>query len=253
MVESPPPLFEYLLRLGDNALVLGQRVSAWTGKGPIIEEDLALANVALDLLGEARSWLSLAGAVEGLGRDEDALAMRRDAPEFRNVLLVEQPNGDYADTMARQFLFDAWHLPLLRVLARSSDARVAEVAHASAPEAAYHLERSREWVIRLGDGTEESHRRMASAIDRLWPYTGELFESDALEQTLARDGVAVDHSELRLPWRATVLETLAEATIDLPADGWHHSGGRRGMHSEHLSYLLSEMQYLEHRHPELKW
>ncbi len=254
-METKPTnaLFAYLLRLGDNVLILGQRVSAWTGKGPILEEDLALANVALDHLGEARLWLALAGEIEAQGRDENALAMRRDAPEFRNLLLVEQPNGNYADTMARQFLFDAWHLPLMRALARSTDGRVAAIAERSAKEAAYHLERSREWMLRLGDGTELSHRRLATALERLWPYTGELFESDAIEQALARDGVAVDHADLRLAWRATVLDTLAEATLDLPEAGWHQSGGRRGLHSEHLTYLLAEMQYLERLHPGQQW
>ena len=179
--------------------------------------------------------------------------MRRDAPEYRNLLLVEQPNGDYAETMARQFLFDAWHLPLMRALGRSTDSRLAAIAQRTAKEAAYHLERSREWVLRLGDGTELSHRRMATALERLWPYTGELFESDEVELALARDGVAVDHGELRLAWRATVLDTLAEATLDLPEEGWHQSGGRQGLHSEHLTYLLAEMQYLERLHPGLKW
>lgn len=246
-------LVEYLLRLSDNALILGQRVSAWTGKAPILEEDLALANVALDLLGEARLWLSLAGNIEGRGRDEDALAMRRDAAEFRNLLLVEQPNGNFADTMLRQFLFDAWHLPLMRELVRSSDARLAEIAARTAKEAAYHLERSREWVIRLGDGTQESHRLAALALERLWPYTGEMFESDPLERTLASEGIAVNSSGLHLPWRAIVLDTLAEATLDLPQETWFQSGGRQGRHSEHLSYLLGEMQFLERRHPGLKW
>ncbi len=247
------PLFSYLLRHGDNALVLAQQLAAWTGKGPILEEDLALANVSLDLLGEARLWLSLAGDIEGLGRDEDALAMRRDAAQFCNLLLVEQPNGDFADTMVRQFLFDAWHLPMMRALARSSDTRVAAIARGTAKEAAYHLERSREWVIRLGDGTEESHQRSAAALVRLWPYTGELFESDAIEALLASEGLATDPAALRLPWRSTVLDTLAEATLKLPEDGWMQSGGRSGRHGEHLSYLLGEMQYLERLHPGLKW
>ncbi|CAG0957249.1 ring-1,2-phenylacetyl-CoA epoxidase subunit PaaC [Burkholderiales bacterium] len=247
------PLFSYLLRHGDNALILAQQLAAWTGKGPILEEDLALANVSLDLLGEARLWLSLAGELEGRGRDEDALAMRRDAAEFRNLLLVEQPNGDFADTMVRQFLFDAWHLPLMRALTRSSDTRIAEIARGTAKEAAYHLERSREWVIRLGDGTEESHQRSAAALNRLWPYTGELFESDAIEAELASEGLATDPAVLRLPWRTTVLDTLAEATLDLPMDAWMQSGGRSGRHGEHLSYLLGEMQYLERLHPGLKW
>jgi ring-1,2-phenylacetyl-CoA epoxidase subunit PaaC len=187
-----PPTFEYLLRLGDNALVLGQRLTEWCGKAPAIEEDIALANTGLDLLGQAGLWLSLAGEVEGAGRDEDALAFRRDAVDFRNVLLVEQPNGDYADTMVRQFLFDAWHHPLLAARARSSDKRIAEIAAKAVKEMAYHLHRSRDLVMRLGDGTEESHRRMQRAVDALWMYTGELFETDPLDEALIAQGVAAD-------------------------------------------------------------
>ena len=169
-------LFDYLLRLGDNALILGHRLSEWCGHSPALEEDLALSNVALDLIGQTQLWLNLAGEVEGKGRDADKLAYLRDARDFRNVLLVEQPNGDFAMTMARQFYFDAWHYLLLRDLSGSKDSRVAEIAAKGLKEVTYHLERSRDWVLRLGDGTEESHRRMQAAIDDLWMYTGELFE-----------------------------------------------------------------------------
>ncbi len=178
-------IFEYLLRLGDNCLILSQRLSEWCGHGPVLEEDIALTNIALDLLGQARFWLSYAGEVEGAGRDEDQLAFLRDSGQFRNVLLVEQPNGDYAITTARQFYFDSWHFHLLSALQKSSDARIAAIAEKAIKEVTYHLERSTDWVIRLGDGTDESHRRMQNAADELWMYTGELFEMDDLDREMA--------------------------------------------------------------------
>ncbi len=195
-------LFEYLLRLGDNCLVLSQRLGEWCGHGPVLEEDIALTNVALDLLGQARFWLSYAGEVEGLGRDEDQLAFLRDAGEFRNVLLVEQPNGDYGMTTARQFYFDTWHYLLLQKLRHSSDSRIAGIAEKALKEVTYHRERSTDWVIRLGDGTAESHERMQAAIDDLWMYTGELFETDEVET-----GVGVNLAELHEPWIEQVQKT----------------------------------------------
>jgi ring-1,2-phenylacetyl-CoA epoxidase subunit PaaC len=244
---------DFLLRLGDNALVLGQRVAGWCGKGPILEEDIALANVALDLLGQARLWLSYAGEVEGTGRDEDALAFLRDGHQFRNVLLVEQPNGSYADTMARQFLFDTWHRRQLEALGASADPRVAEIAAKSAKEAAYHAERSADWVIRLGDGTEESHARMQAAIDDLWMYTGELFAMDAVDRDAHAAGVGCDLEGLRAPWLAEVGRTLAEATLAMPAGTHSQQGGRRGVHTENLGYLLAEMQFLQRAYPGCRW
>ena len=184
------PKFEYLLRLGDNCLVLSQQLSAWCGHGPVLEEDLALTNVALDLLGQARLWLSYAGEVEGRGRDEDALAYGRDCAGFRNLLLVEQPNGHYGNTVARQFLFDVWHQQLLASLSQSSDPRIAEIAQKAVKEVRYHVERSAGLMVALGDGTELSHTRMQSAVDKLWPYTGECFQSDAVDAQCAADGVA---------------------------------------------------------------
>jgi ring-1,2-phenylacetyl-CoA epoxidase subunit PaaC len=249
--------FEYLLRLGDNALVLAQRLTEWCGKAPAIEEDIALANTGLDLLGQARLWLSLAGEVEVAGRDEDALAFRRDALDFRNVLLVEQPNGDYADTMVRQFLFDAWHHPLLAALTRSSDPRIADIAAKAVKEATYHLHRSRDLVVRLGDGTEESRRRMQRAVDALWMYTGELFHADALEQPLAAAGVAADVSALEAPWQAHVAAVFAEATLAMPQgvymQGVRRPGGKAGVHTEHLGHLLAEMQFLPRAYPNSQW
>jgi ring-1,2-phenylacetyl-CoA epoxidase subunit PaaC len=245
--------FEFLLRLGDSALVLAQRLSEWVGKGPVLEEDIALANVGLDLIGQARMWLSYAGEVEGAGRDEDALAFRRDAHQFRNALLCEQPNGNYADTTARQFLFDHWHVLMLRALERSSDAGVAEIAAKAVKEVRYHVERSTDWVIRLGDGTDLSHARMQSAIDALWPYAGELFAADAVDEAMAREGVAPDLGSLAGPWRAAVSEALVEATLAVPVEAWAQRGGRQGRHSEHLGHLLTEMQFLQRAYPDARW
>ncbi|HZS55823.1 MAG TPA: 1,2-phenylacetyl-CoA epoxidase subunit PaaC [Bryobacteraceae bacterium] len=246
-------LFEYLLRLGDNCLILSQRLSEWCGHGPVLEEDIALTNIALDLLGHARFWLSYAGEVEGAGRDEDKLAFLRDAGQFRNVLLVEQPNGDYAMTTARQFFFDAWHLHLLNALGRSSDSRVAAIAEKAAKEVTYHLERSTDWVIRLGDGTPESHRRMQAAVDEMWIYTGELFEMDAVDVEMVQSGIGVDLATLQSRWTEHVEKTFGEATLQIPAENWMQQGGKRGLHGEKLGYLLAEMQFLQRAYPGAQW
>ena len=252
-----PPLLDYLLHLADTDLVLAQRLSEWVGKGPVLEEDIATTNVGLDLLGQARLWFAYASEIEakltGAGRSEDQLAFLRDQHEFRNLLLVEQPNGSYADTIARQFLFDRWHVLLLRALAASNDGRIAEIAAKSLKEAAYHADRSSDWVIRLGDGTDESHRRMQDAIDALWRFTGELFEPDAAERTLVDEGIAADVRALREPWDAAVDAVLAEATLARPADGWAHTGGKRGVHTEHLGRMLAEMQFLQRAYPGARW
>lgn len=253
MADVTDPRFEYLLRLGDNALILSHRLSEWCGHGPVLEEDLALANVALDLLGQAQFWLAYAGDVEGRGRDADALAYRRDVWDFRNVLLVEQPNGDYAQTMARQFYFDAWHFQLLSALTRSTDARIAEIAAKALKEVTYHLDRSALWVVTLGDGTDESHERMQRAIDDLWAYTGELFEADEVESSLAADGIAADLTQLLAPWRATVEDTLRQGTLQVPEAAWMQTGGKKGIHSESLGYILAEMQFLPRAYPEATW
>ncbi len=251
------PNLEYLLRLGDNDVVLAQRLGEWVGHGPVIEEDIALTNVGLDLLGQGRMWLTYAGEVEGRGRDEDALAFLRDQHEYRNVQLVEMPNGDFADTMARQLYFDHAHFLLLRGLAGSSDPRIAEIAAKAVKEVAYHVERSADWVIRLGDGTEESHRRMQRSLDRLWPYTGELFAADAVDTELAQAGIAVDPRALRDPWLAAIGAVLDEATLTMPAGEWmqgtRRGGGKQGVHTEHLGHLLSEMQFLQRAYPGAQW
>jgi ring-1,2-phenylacetyl-CoA epoxidase subunit PaaC len=245
--------FEYLLRLGDNCLVLGHRLSEWCGHGPALEEDLALSNVALDLIGQTQLWLGYAAEVEGRGRDADKLAYLRDAREFRNVLLVEQPNGDFAMTMARQFYFDAWHSLVLRELAGSNDPRIAEIAAKAVKEVTYHLDRSREWVIRLGDGTEESHRRMQAGIDELWTYTGEMFETDDIDREIAALGLGPDLSALHGPWLDLVRATTEEATLMTPQPGWMQRGGKSGVHTEHLGYVLAELQFLQRAYPNATW
>lgn len=250
-------LFEYLLRLGDSSLILSQRLGAWTGHGPILEEDLALTNTALDLLGQARMWLTLAGEVEGAGREEDALAYHRDAHQFHNVLLVERANGNYADTMARQFLFDVWHYFLLQRLEQSSDERVAGIAAKSIKEVTYHVRRSSDMVVRLGDGTAESHAKMQAAIDDAWRFTGELFADDAVDQDVAARGIGCELSALRQPWLAHVREVLEEATLAVPdetaANHLAYRGGRQGKHTEELGYVLAEMQYLPRAYPGATW
>jgi ring-1,2-phenylacetyl-CoA epoxidase subunit PaaC len=260
--SSPAPqLFELLLRLGDTDLVLAQRLGEWVGKGPVLEEDIALTNVGLDLLGQARLWLGYAGEVEarfrGKGRSEDELAFLRDAPAFRNLLIAEQPNGDFADTMARQMCFDRMHLLLLEGLERSADERIAAIAAKAVREVRYHAERSSDWVIRLGDGTDESHARMQRAIDELWPYTGEMFMADGIDRTLAAAGIAPDPAGLREPWRRAVVAVLEEATLRVPEGEWMHGsrgrGGRQGVHTEHLGHLLTKMQFLPRAYPGARW
>ncbi|HET7096900.1 MAG TPA: 1,2-phenylacetyl-CoA epoxidase subunit PaaC [Casimicrobiaceae bacterium] len=250
-------LFQYLLRLGDSPLILAQRLGEWIGHGPILEEDIAQANVGLDLLGQARLWLNYAGEVEARytlgGRSEDQLAFLRDSAEFRNLLLVEQPNGSFADTLARQFLFDAWHVLLLSALSRSSDARIAGIAAKAAKEVAYHVERSGDWVIRLGDGTDESRARMQAAIDALWMYTGEMFTPDPIELELIETGIAADVRLLAEPWRRHVDAVLAEATLTSPREAFMQQGGKRGVHTEHLGHLLAEMQVLQRSYPGAHW
>lgn len=243
----------YLMRLGDNALVLSQRLSEWCGKGPAFEEDMALTNTALDLIGQARMWLSYAGEVEGRGRNEDALAFRRDSHEFTNLLLVEQPNGDYANTVVRQFFFDVWHELVLNALTRSSDDRIADIASKAIKEVAYHLRRSSDLVVRLGDGNAESRRRMQAAVDELWMYTGEMFNADETEELLGAQGLACDPSTLKDAWLEVVREVFAEATLELPAGEWMQKGGKQGRHGEHLGLLLAEMQFLQRAYPGASW
>ena len=251
---SPQQKFDWLLRTGDSALVLVQRLSEWCGKGPVLEEDMALTNISLDLIGQATLWLSYAGSIEGKGRDEDDLAFLRDAPEFRNLLLVEQPNGDYADTLIRQLYFDTWHFFWLESLLGSADQQVAQIAEKSLKEVAYHLRRSSDLVIRLGDGTDESHERMQRAADRWWMYSGECFIDDDLDRLMAEQGVAPLPRSLRDRWLARLQQVFTEASLTLPApDAWMQSGSKQGRHSEHLGYLLAEMQFLQRAYPGAEW
>jgi ring-1,2-phenylacetyl-CoA epoxidase subunit PaaC len=247
------PLFDYALRLADDALLLGHRLSEWCGRAPTLEEDLALANIGLDLIGQARQLYAYAGEVEGTGRDEDRLAYLRQDREYRNLLLVELPNGDFACTIVRQLLYAAFMVPFWERLQASRDETLAAIAAKSLKEVLYHLRHAAEWVIRLGDGTEESRRRTEAALDELWPWTGELFEQDAAERALVEAGIAVDRAALKPAWDATVDEVLAEATLARPQDGWMQTGGRRGLHTEHLGYLLAELQHLQRSHPGASW
>jgi ring-1,2-phenylacetyl-CoA epoxidase subunit PaaC len=247
------PLFDYVLRLADNALVLGHRLSEWCGHAPVLEEDLALANMGLDLIGQARSLYGYAGEVEGAGRGEDALAYLRDAAAYRNVLLVEQPNGDFAATMTRQLMYAAFAHPYYEALRQSRDGTLAAIAAKSAKELAYHVRHAAEWVIRLGDGTADSRRRAQDALDELWPYTGELFEADDVERALIAAGIAIDPETVRPTWQRTMEDIVAEATLILPPTGWMQSGGRTGRHSEHLGHILSELQFLQRAYPGATW
>ncbi|MCL4146770.1 UNVERIFIED_CONTAM: hypothetical protein GTU68_020098 [Idotea baltica] len=240
--------------MGDNTLVLGHRVSEWCGHAPVLEEDIALANIALDLIGQTQMWLDLAGEVEGKGRTADDIAMLRDVWDFRNVLLVEQPNGDFGQTMMRQFLFDAWHLVMLTTLAKSSHEQIAAIAAKAVKEVTYHVERSGDTVIGLGDGTVESHTRMQDALNLLWPYVGEMFVSDAVDDAMTAKGIAPDLVDLRDQFDTHVMPVLAEATLMIPEGRFSHKGGKTGFqHSEHLGHLLTQMQWLQRAYPGASW
>ena len=252
-VPDVPALCRYVLRLGDLALVLGQRLSEWVGHAPALEEDLGLANIALDLVGQARLLLAYAGEIEGRGRGEDDIAFLREHGEYLNPTLVEQPNGDFGATIVRQVLIDAFQLALYERLASSCDERLAAIAAKAVKETRYHLRYSSSWLARLGDGTEESHARVQRALERLWPYTVELFEADDLDRDMAGRGVAPPLEEIRSAWNRHIDEVLAEATLDRPADRPYTWFGKRGEHSEHLGYLLAEMQYLQRAHPGARW
>ncbi len=246
------PLFHLALRMGDNALVLGQRVAAWCGHAPALEEDIAMANVGLDLIGQAKLWLSLAGEVEGKGRSADDLAFLRDTRDFQNALLVEQPNGDFGQTLMRQFLFDAWHYPMLKALCQSTESRVAGIAAKAAKEATYHLERSGDLVIRLGDGTGESRARMQAALDLLHPFAGELTTPDAIDDEIAALGLGPSPAALKQEIAATVAGVLADATLT-PPQGPPRTCGKAGRHSEDFGRLLAEMQFLQRAYPGAAW
>lgn len=240
------PLLRFVLGRADDALVLGHRLSEWTGRAPMLEEELALANIGLDLIGQARALYQYAAACDNAGHDEDGYAYLRDPPHYRNVLLVEQPNGDFAHTIVRQVLYSAFADPYWRAMMHSPDPTLAAIAAKSEKESAYHLRHSAEWLIRLGDGTAESHRRAQTALDTLWPYAGELFDADPAPGT-------IDPATLRPMWDRTLDDVLAQATLTRPASDWVQRGGRAGRHTEHLGHLLAVMQHLPRSFPGATW
>jgi ring-1,2-phenylacetyl-CoA epoxidase subunit PaaC len=250
---SETPLVLYTLRRADDALILGHRLSEWCGHAPAMEEDMALANMGLDLLGQARELYSYAAKVEGKDNDEDKFAYLRDVRQYRNLLLLEQPNGDFARTMVRQFFYAAFADLYWRAMMKSGDATLAAIAAKSEKESAYHVRHSSEWMVRLGDGTEESHARAQTAIDDLWSFIGEMFGYDDSERALIDVGVAVDPASLRPQWLKTVSTVVGEATLSLPKGDWMQQGGRSGRHSEHLGHLLSELQSMQRTFPGATW
>ncbi len=252
-VLFPNPLVEFVLRLGDDRLVLGHRLSEWCGHGPILEEDIALANIALDLVGQASALLKLAGEIEGKGRDEDGLAYFREPIEYRNVQMVELPRGDFAFTIVRQFLFDAYSVLMLDALSRCGHPTLAALGAKSLKEDTYHLRHSSEWMLKLGDGTAESQARVQNALNELWRFSAELFESDAVNVAVAGEGIVVDMEGIRARWQTMVADVVKRATLTLPTGTQFASGGRRGRHTEYLGHLLAEMQSVARSHPGAKW
>jgi ring-1,2-phenylacetyl-CoA epoxidase subunit PaaC len=247
------PSFEYLTRLGDDRLVLGHRLSEWCGHGPILEEDIALANIALDLIGQANLFLALAGTAEGKGRDQDALAYFREAIDYRNVLLVELEKGDFAFTIARQFLFSVFSYLQMEALQKATHKDLAGIAAKAVKEAKYHVRHSAEWMIKLGDGTDESHERAQTAVNALWRYTGELFLADDVDRAAASSGAGVDPSMIETTWRSHVDDVFKRATLTVPEVKFMQRGGRAGKHTEHLGHMLAEMQIVARSYPEGQW
>jgi ring-1,2-phenylacetyl-CoA epoxidase subunit PaaC len=244
---------DYTLHLADSALVLSQRNAEWCGHGPVLEQDIAITNISLDLIGQARNFYQYAASLSGKTHTEDTLAYLRTEREFKNFLLVEQPNGDWAQTILRQFFFSNYQFLLYDKLKFSSNTNIASIAAKALKEVTYHLRWSSEWVIRLGDGTEESHRRTKHAVDALWSFTGELFIPAAYENSIITDLIAVDPATLKETWLARVSEVFAEANLTVPEDGWMQQGGKNGVHTEHLGYLLAELQYLQRVYPGATW
>ncbi len=246
-------LLNYCIALGDDSLTLGHRLSEWCRNGPFLEEDLALTNVSLDFIGRARLFYNYAAEVEGQGRSEDDLAYLRDCREYRNFLINELPNGDFAFTMARQLMVDAYDMGFFAGLTQSKDPMLAAIAAKAIKESRYHLRRSEDWIKRLGDGTEESHERVQNAFNQLWGYAAEMFEMTDDEQQLVDAGIAVNRNELKSDWTSTVHAVLKQATLDIPADDWAIGGGREGEHTEHLGFLLAELQFLQRTYPSQQW
>jgi ring-1,2-phenylacetyl-CoA epoxidase subunit PaaC len=247
------PLLNLVLRRADDALILGHRLSEWCGHAPMVEEDIALANIALDLIGQARSLYDYAARVENSGLGEDHFAYRREQHQYRNCLLVEQPNGDFAASIVRQVLFSAFMDLYWREMMNLRDETLAAIAAKAEKETAYHLRHSAEWLIRLGDGTEESHERAQAALDELWIYSGELFETDEIERSLIEGGIAPDCSSLQNGWQKHIKPILREATLTIPSASFMQTGGRSGRHTEHLGHILADLQFLQRAHPEAVW
>lgn len=252
-METKTALFEYVLRMGDDSLILGHRVSEWCGHGPILEEDIALTNIALDLVGQATNLLEYAAQVEGKGRDGDALAFLRYDREYKNLLLVEQTNGDFGKTIVRQFFFDVYRKLVFERLLKSTDEQIAAIAEKSLKETKYHVKHSSEWVIRLGDGTEESHNRVQASVDALWKYTNELFFRNEVDEILEKEGIIPSMEGLKEEWKRFVSEIIAEASLTIPTNNWIQEGGRVGKHTENLGFLLAEMQYMQRAYPNMTW
>ena len=246
-------IFEYTLRIGDTSLILGQRLAEWCGHGPILEEDIALTNISLDLIGQARAFLTYAGEKEGKGRSEDDLAFFREAREYKNRLMAEQPNGDYAQTMIRQFFLSIYQYYFFTELMKSKDETLSALAEKSLKEVSYHLRHSSEWTIRFGDGTEESRMRTIEAIDTLWKYTGDLFETDETDAELFVKRISVDMNIVKTNWHKKVSEVFETATLTAPEESFMIGGSIRGMHSEFLGHVLSEMQVLPRSFPGVEW
>lgn len=252
-MEQKEALFNYLLRLADNAAILGHRLSEWCGHGPELEEDIAIINTSLDLLGHARSLYTYAGEVEGKGRTEDDLAYLRQEREYQNALICELPNGHYGDTIARQFLFDQFNYLLFSSLTESKDEQLAAISAKAIKEVTYHLRRSTEWTLRLGDGTEESRNKIQESFNNIWAYTGDLFVQNESDEVVIAAGIAPNLDKLKVEWRKRVEEVLTEATLTTPEDGWMHSGSKSGRHTEHMGYILAELQYMQRAYPGCEW
>lgn len=246
-------IVNYAIALGDDSLTLGHRLSEWSSNAPFLEEDLALTNVALDFIGRAMMFYSYAGEAEGAGRSEDDIAYLRDCRQYRNLLICELPIGDFADTMARQFLIDVYDVGFYTELMQSVDETLAAIAAKAIKESRYHLRRSEQWIKRLGDGTGESHDRIQRAFNDVWGYTHELFEVDKIEESLINAGIAVDRPALKTDWERYVQSVLSEATLDTPDGQWSIRGGRAGLHTEHLGFLLAELQFMQRAYPGLEW
>lgn len=246
-------LFNYCLRLGDSSLILGQRMAEWCSNGPLLEEDIAMTNISLDLIGQARTMLTYAGNIEGKGRTEDDLAYKRNEREYFNNLLSERPNGHFGDTVVRNFLHSTFYYHLFNALKSSKDETIAAHAAKSIKEITYHLRHSAEWVVRLGDGTEESHNKVKTSLNDLWAYTGSLYEMNEVDELLVAEGIAVDLNNIKSKWQASVKEVLERATLTMPEDGYMHTGHLNGLHSEHLGHMLGDMQYLQRAYPDAQW